>query len=467
MFSHFRLRITLWYSVLFTVILASAFIASYKIISHQLKHDILKDLGSTAQLVQIATVEAVGDGDGEEHKHDEREGNSNEKANRINYTLLDELSNQNYIIFVFTERELGYASENIKHSGFEFYPFSIPKGKILDFEVNEKHYSLTTVWQSGSTIYIGRDLTEISNLLDRLLKVFMVIFPLGLLLSLLCGILVTNRSLRVIKRITKMTREITTQNLSQRIDPPKGKDEISQLILTLNSMIDRLEKSFAQAKQFSQDAAHEIRTPLTIIRGEIEQLLEEDEISDSTSNTIESILEEIHYLSSISERLLLIHNMDTNNIQYHFKTLNLSSLLEEIYEDILIISSTKNLQIINEIPSGIELSGNKELITRLLWNISENAIKYNKDGGSISISLEDKDGKVVIQIKDTGIGIPERDITKIFNRFYRVDKSRSRELGGSGLGLSICKWIADLHNGEILVDSEENVGSTFKIVLQK
>ncbi len=138
---------------------------------------------------------------------------------------------------------------------------------------------------------------------------------------------------------------ITSTNLSKRIAMPKGKDEISSLILTLNSMIDRLEKAFSQAKQFSQDAAHEIRTPLTIIRGEIEELLNKNPIDEPTTKTLENVLEEIQYLSSISERLLLIHTMDTGKIKYHFQRIKLSELMHEIYQDVEIISSDRKLNI--------------------------------------------------------------------------------------------------------------------------
>jgi signal transduction histidine kinase len=230
-------------------------------------------------------------------------------------------------------------------------------------------------------------------------------------------------------------------------------------------MIDRLEKSFAQAKQFSQDAAHEIRTPLTIVRGEIEQLLDGENVDGNTSKTLENILEEIQYLSSISERLLLIHKMDTSKIKYHFEDIDLSKLLEEVYQDVLIISSEKQLEISKQIQEGLLLKGNKELLTRMLWNFAENGIKYNKQGGSMSLTLKADKKNICIEIEDGGIGIPSEDIPKIFDRFYRVDKSRSRQLGGSGLGLSICKWIADLHNGSIEVESDENEGSLFRIYL--
>ena len=145
----------------------------------------------------------------------------------------------------------------------------------------------------------------------------------------------------------------------------------------------------------------------------------------------------------------------------------MSQLLKDICEDAVIISAGKSISIENDIQPDIKLSCNKELMTRLMWNLIDNAIKYNKEKGSILISLECPDQDVRLQIADSGIGIPQEEIPNIFNRFYRVDKSRSRGLGGSGLGLAISKWIVDLHNGSITVDSELNMGSTFTIALPR
>ncbi len=271
--------------------------------------------------------------------------------------------------------------------------------------------------------------------------------------------------MKVIRRINETANKITSSNLSERIKAPKGKDEISSLITILNSMITRLEKSFVQAKQFSQDAAHEIRTPLTIIHGEIEELIEKETAGDNTVRSLENILEEIQYLSSISERLLLIHTMDTGKIKYSFEVVGLSELMKEIYQDAVIISSDRNIKIKLNIIDDIELNCNKEFITRLLWNIIDNAIKYNKPEGSVSFEVYKNNSDVCFAVRDSGIGIPAEEIPKIFNRFYRVGKSRSQEMGGSGLGLAICKWIATLHNGVITVESELHKGSAFTITL--
>jgi len=468
MLSLLKIKIILWYTFLLTIILASTLFVSYTIIGYQLKHEIVRDLKTKTETVDRALRgEERPERDSEESHHEER-GEHSER--RRDYSIDDlklytEIADDNYILFIYFGDELRYLTEKYQSFGSALSPYHIQEKLIDDVLIDDTHFSISALHKPGFTVYIGYELSALTSLQAKLIKIFMVIFPVSILLSVACGFFVTQRTMNVINRITETTDTITSSNLSERIELPKGKDEISELIGTLNSMIDRLEKSFAQAKQFSQDAAHEIRTPLTIIRGEIEELVEREALKDSTVTRLENILEEIQYMSSISERLLLIHNMDTRNIQYHFEAVDLSRLLSEIHQDAIVISSDRKIEITLNVLDDSTVQCNKELLTRLLWNITDNAIKYNKPDGSISIELYENNSSAVIRITDTGIGIPSDDLHNIFDRFYRVDKSRSRELGGSGLGLSICKWIAELHKGVITVDSELDQGSVFTVTI--
>lgn len=472
MFANFKIRISLWYAALFTIIIAATLLASYKIISYQLKNEIIHDLQSKTNFVSLALTETEESGEGE-HGHGESEEEHHESRERKvksifsfdfnDIKMYTEVADNNYLLFIYSDDELIYMTEKYEHLQSDISKFSMPNKEINDIDINELPFIVSAIYQSNYSIYIGYELSSLTALQNKLLNIFLIVFPISLILSILCGFVVTQSTMNIINRINETTKKITSSNLSNRIEMPNGKDEISRLTGTLNSMIDRLEKSFTQAKQFSQDAAHEIRTPLTIIRGEIEELIENESGNNKTISTLENILEEVQYLSSISERLLLIHNMDTNNIKYHFEKIQLSELMKEIYQDVLVLSLEKNIKVDMVAAENITIYGNKELISRLLWNISDNAIKYNNPNGSVSINLYQVNSQIIIQVKDSGIGIPDKDITKIFDRFYRVDKSRSRQLGGSGLGLSICKWIAELHNGQISVESKEQIGSVFTI----
>lgn len=469
MFNYLKIKIISWYTFLLTVILAATLFGSYKIIGYQLKNDVLNDLKIKTESVDRVIREGVKveRESGREHQEKrEREINEHQRReyNINDLQLYTEIADDNYILFIYNSEELNYLTEKYKNAGLQVSRFEIPDKQIIDVELNNIPFSMTAITKSGFSIYIGYELSALTGLQSKLLKIFLIAFPVGVLLSIICGFFVTQKSMKVINKISDTTERITSNNLSERIEAPEGKDEISRLIRTLNTMIDRLEKAFNQAKQLSQDTAHEIRTPLTIIRGEIEELVENETTSDETARKLENILEEVQYLSSISNRLLLMHIMDTNQIKYNFKTIDLSELVKEIYQDAAVISNDRNIEIQIDTIENIELNCNKELITRLLWNITDNAIKYNNPKGTISFKLYEDNSNICIQISDTGIGIPNEEIPKIFDRFYRVDKSRSRELRGSGLGLAICKWITDLHDAVIKVESEIDKGSTFTII---
>jgi signal transduction histidine kinase len=275
---------------------------------------------------------------------------------------------------------------------------------------------------------------------------------------------------------------ITSQNLNQRIHPPKVKDEISRLIETFNEMISRLDQSFRQMKQFSSDASHELKTPLTILKGEVEVMLRKERTSKEYEQTLRSNLEEINRMSQIVEDLLNLSKADTGEIRLNKEDVNLTEILNEVVVQMERLAKTKKLHLsATNHHQDIHIFGDALRLRELFINLIENGIKYTEEGGSIHIILQkeypppvtgqpdwverEKGQFVKIIVSDTGIGIAKEDQERIFNRFFRVDKARSREQGGSGLGLSICKWIVEAHQGEIGVESELAKGSSFIVRL--
>jgi two-component system OmpR family sensor kinase len=270
---------------------------------------------------------------------------------------------------------------------------------------------------------------------------------------------------------------ITSQNLNQRIKPLKVKDEISRLIETFNEMISRLDQSFRQVKQFSADASHELKTPLTILKGEVEVGLRKERTSQEYQQILKSNLEEINRMTKIVEDLLLLSKTDMGEIRLKQEDVNITQILNEVVAQLNLIAQAKNLQITtSNHREEIHLPGDALRMRQLLLNLIENGIKYTEPGGSIHVSLEKETlsptGREDMQkqflkivVSDTGIGIPKEDHGRIFDRFFRVDKARARDQGGSGLGLSICRWIVEAHRGEISVQSEPGKGSTFIVQL--
>jgi heavy metal sensor kinase len=331
--------------------------------------------------------------------------------------------------------------------------------------LNNEQMRVAAIHEKAFTYLVGYPLAELRDLLDSLFLIFLVLIPIALTTSVFGGFALASRALKPVDEITRRARQITVENLDQTIPLKKVDDEIGRLTVTINDMIQRLHGSFAQVRQFSADASHELRTPLTILRGEIELALRNPKTPEEYRRVLESALEEIMRLTSIIDNLLMLAKADQATYHATFSEVDLKALVDELYEDSEVLAGQKNIRVDVRAGTPITIVGDRLRLRQLLLNLIDNAIKYTPDGGTVTLALEGRNGNAVITVQDTGIGIPEEDQERIFNRFYRVDKARSRELGGTGLGLSIARWIAELHRGTIGVRSEPNKGSTFTVTL--
>ena len=315
-------------------------------------------------------------------------------------------------------------------------------------------------------VQVGTSLEAVQETL-RNLKIFLfTAVPSVLILAALFARFMARRALKPISRIIDTAREIGQgQELSKRIPVLKIKDELGQLALTFNEMMNRLENSFAQMRQFSSDASHELRTPLTVLKGQNELVLSKQRKLEEYQEVISSNLEEINYMSKVLEDLFVLSKSDENKINLDCKPVDLRALVEEVCKHAEVLAEEKNMKIVIAFLEPTEVKGDEVRLRQMVWNVLQNGIKYTQRGGELKISLQNEDEFALLTIQDTGIGIPEEDLPQIFNRFYRVDKARTRDEGGSGLGLSICRQIAKAHKGKIEVESKLGVGTRFKIRL--
>jgi len=337
--------------------------------------------------------------------------------------------------------------------------------RIITFPILENNHI-------SKIIQVASSLEDVEDALNTLFIILMITVPLALMVASLGGQFLAYKALKPVDNITQTARLITSKNLNQRIKPPKVKDEIARLIETFNEMIFRLDQSFRQIKQFTSDASHELKTPLTILKGEVEVTLRKERTSPEYQQTLKSNLEEINWMSQIVDDLLLLSKVDSGELRLHKEDLNLTGILNEVVSQMNILAESKKLRIeASNHHEEVHIFGDALRIRELFINLISNGIKYTEEEGSIHITLT-KDNQpdlgnpfVKIIVSDTGIGIAEEDQERIFDRFFRVDKARSREQGGSGLGLSICKWIVEAHQGEIEVASEIGKGSSFIVKL--
>jgi heavy metal sensor kinase len=315
-----------------------------------------------------------------------------------------------------------------------------------------------------SVIVIGRLTNEITRVLGSFRYVLGVSGLGVVILAGAGGLFLANRVLKPVDRITRTAQEIGGSDLSQRINV-HGEDELGRLASTLNSMIERLNAAFDRQRQFTADASHELRTPLAIVQAESTLALSKNRTEAEYRKSLELVSQEINYMSAVIGKLLFLARNEVGKEPLNFEEVNLRELLTELASAFDGLTREKELRFKLNPLDEITIKGDRIKLRQLFLNILENAVRYTPNGGSISGSLiKDKD-TAIISISDTGIGIPPEHLPHIFERFYRVDKARSRAEGGTGLGLAIAKYIAEAHGGKIEVESQVGKGSTFSVKL--
>jgi heavy metal sensor kinase len=326
-------------------------------------------------------------------------------------------------------------------------------------------YTLPVI-EDKTLVYITQvaiPLSSYQNALNKLRLTFFILLPLVVLLSSIAGFLLAALIIRPLKRIIGSVRRITAENLKLRIKIPDTKDEIKELVDTFNTMLEKLDESFSSQKQLTQDISHELRTPLTIMRGEMEVALKKARSPEEYMAVLESGLDEIGRLTIMVENLLMLSRFDSREVRMEIKPVSIGGLLNDIIADMHILAEKKEITIECNVLDKVLVNCDEHQIRRAFINIIDNAIKYTPAHGKILINLADMDNRTRIKISDSGIGISLNNLHFIFNRFFRVDKSRSSE--GFGLGLSISKSIIEAHKGRLSIESELGRGTTVIIDL--
>jgi heavy metal sensor kinase len=315
------------------------------------------------------------------------------------------------------------------------------------------------------SVQVAAPLRDLQQGLHDALWVLLPLFPVVLLLASGAGYLMSRRALAPVDRITHTARSITADNLSQRLAVPQTGDELERLSQTLNEMIARIESAFARISRFTADASHELRTPLAVMRTTAEVALRGPQSAAEQRAALEYIIAEIERTASLVENLLLMAKADSGD-GLRKQTVDIVAALREACAQAEVLARVKGVRLETRLPDGsLSVMGDREALRRLFLILLDNAVKYTPAGGMFAVSLQDVDGHVVGAIKDTGVGISKDDLPFIFDRFYRVDRARSRDQGGAGLGLAIGHWITQAHGGTIRVESELNVGSQFTVQL--
>jgi heavy metal sensor kinase len=325
----------------------------------------------------------------------------------------------------------------------------------------------TPVYKDGKLaeiIQVGTHLRFVRKNLIHFRSNILVALPIILVLGTLGGWILARRSLSPIGYIASKARTITSENLSERLNPRGTDDEMDDLIWTINGMITRLENSFKRMAEFTADVSHELKTPICAMRGEAEVLLSKERKAEEYQEGLAHFVEQFDHCNHMINDLILLSKFDATQVELKMAPLRLDLLIKDLCNLFQILAEENKIALEMATIEVVTVIGDKARLQQLFTNLIDNAIKYTSKG-SIRVTVEKDEETVLVKIKDTGIGIPKEEQEKIFKRFYRVDKSRSRETGGVGLGLSIADWIANAHQGKIEVKSEIGKGSTFTVHL--
>ncbi|NLM97729.1 MAG: HAMP domain-containing protein [Halanaerobiaceae bacterium] len=436
-------RLTIIYVFMFILVLVILNISVYLGLSYFLHNNIQKNLESTTEFISNRLIQYY----------------------FYDTDLMEELSRseQNiYFRILSTNRSIRFQSRFLE--GVEM---PVVQG-YRNFEIGERSFVYTTKFLVDRGIFIGfiqvvRETTTEYKFLQSLLIIMSFTSLVGLAAAFMTGYTITRRTLKPIISITETAKEISGSDISKRLDVSGPEDELTDLARTFNSMLDRLDEAFQRQRQFVSDASHELRTPIAVIQGYANLLdrwgKEEIAVRDEA---IEAIRKEAKTMKSLIENLLFLARGDNNKINMRKSEFSLNELVEEVLQETRLI--TDKLKVSCQRLDQVVIKADRELIKQMLRSFIDNSIKYTPPGGELRLELIRGERYIEIIIEDTGIGIPREELPHIFERFYRVDKSRSVKKG-AGLGLSIAKWIIDQHGGEVKVESGPGEGTKVCVLL--
>ncbi len=306
----------------------------------------------------------------------------------------------------------------------------------------------------------------------RLLATLLIVFAVLGLVAIGGGYLLVDRALRPVGELTRSAEGITSRNLSERLPEPVIVDEFGELSRALNRMIARLEEAFQHNRRFLDDASHELRTPLTVLRGELEALNRES-VPGRFRDTVASLLDEVERLARLVENLFALSRLDAGRPTTEWCRINLTQLATATAEQMRLLAEDRGLRLESDSPlqvlvrQPVWVEGDPSRLKQVIVNLLDNAFNYTPRGGAVGIVVRGTSDEAILEVWDTGIGIPAEALPRVFDRFFRVDPSRNRSDGGSGIGLSIVKAICSAHRGRVEVLSTVGKGSQFSLRLPR
>ncbi|MBQ9832457.1 MAG: HAMP domain-containing histidine kinase [Clostridia bacterium] len=467
-----KLKVVLWYAlfmlVMMVAVLVFVFCAGTNLGRAQSKEKLIETVEEAVDDMFFAGKK----GERKKNKNgsgEEENGKTSEQE--IAFHEIETYENDTYIAVYDSDSQLVYGiipqaiasidTPAFSHGLLQEIAIGNDRWLFYDYMTETSQYGLLTV-RGTTSIINGTD--EIKPLLAAAV----LIMPVLILLSVTGGYIITKRAFKPVKQINETAERIACENdLSCRIGLGKGNDEIYTLANTFDNMFDRLQEAFENEKQFTSDASHELRTPVSVIISQCEYSIENADTLSEAKEGLKVVLNQATRMSLLISRLLMLARADKGHQKLNIESFDISEIAAMVAEEKKATADKKNIKVKTNIKNSIMIDADETMIMRMLINLIDNAIDYGKEGGSIEIGVTENDaGMIVGYVADDGIGISEKDLPHIWERFYRADKSRTRSAkNGTGLGLAMVKWIVNAHGGSIEVTSKIDEGSTFIFTL--
>jgi len=450
-----RLRLTAWYFAVLAVVLTAFGVSGYYAMRHSIRKTVDEELQTRCEGVHQLIERDIQRG----RKDDLPEGLREHTELRAGGALLqvsDDQGNWLYRSTVMSDYGVPRFTATRKRAT-EYM------GKDVPLRIWNEKVSV------GGQNYLIQSAFEMDDFYEALHHFALLLFisiPLLLVCAAAGGYWISTRALAPVDQITQTARTISAQNLSSRLIVPKTGDELQRLSETLNGMLERLEAAFKKITQFTADASHELRTPVAVMRTRAELSLRKARSADEYRDVIAEVLNELEKTSGLIEQLMFLARADSGAESLHFSATNVTEVLREACHQGSALAEAKQIAFQEDISGdSMWIQGDASSLRRLFLILIDNAVKYTPASGQVEVSLHRNNGFAVAEVRDTGIGIAETDLPNVFERFYRADKARTRESGGVGLGLSIGRWITEVHAGTIEVQSSPGHGSIFQVRL--
>lgn len=469
-----RLRLTLWYTGVLTLILVVFSAAVYLGLGQSLFLTLDTHLKrEVAQL--IGGLKFSGEDDHEE-EGDDHEGSARRTRGGLELTYWPEEG----VLWRILDPQGGLLVDSGRLDGVPIDP-GIAALDHTQFDYSTlgdgtpiKLYNVPFIieGQGAGVVQVAESYRHIQDVQRQLVLLFAIGVPFTVLAASAGGWFLAASALNPIDRITRAAQQISADDLHQRLNLKVPNDEVGRLAITFDQMLARLEDAFERQKRFIADASHEMRTPLTILKGDVEVALNRPRTAAEYRETLEMINQTADRMAALVEELFLLARADSDQYPLRLQPLDLSQMLTDLVDKLQARANNKNVELSLNTPPNLPLVADRDKLTRLFINLVDNAIKYSHAGASVRVTAAVRADYACVTVIDTGPGIPAEHLPHLFERFYRVDKARSRQGStgdddgtGAGLGLSIVQWLVEAHGGRIEVDSQTGRGTTFTVWL--